>query len=234
MRCSDFMAHLQAPWRPSPHRPARARDTAPCVALAVLAAITLLVSPPSHARDLGVIGPVYAITEPSLIEVIQARLREMQANGGLERLQRESQARIRREVEQPAPVAGITRTTRARSFHFDPSIEVPYPITDADGRVIVAPGTRVNPLEVVSLSRPLLFIDARDTAQLNQAQRMLAERKGQMKLILTGGSYLDLMRRWKLAVFYDQQGHLTTQLGIRHVPALVTQDGKRLRIDELL
>jgi conjugal transfer pilus assembly protein TraW len=55
-----------------------------------------------------------------------------------------------------------------------------------------------------------------------------------VKLILTGGSYLDLMRRWKLAVFYDQQGHLTTQLGIRHVPALVTQDGKRLRIDELL
>ena len=57
---------------------------------------------------------------------------------------------------------------------------------------------------------------------------------GQVKLILTGGSYLDLMRRWKLAVFYDQQGHLTTQLGIQHVPALVTQDGKRLRIDELL
>ena len=86
----------------------------------------------------------------------------------------------------------------------------------------------------MSLSRPLLFIDARDKAQLDQAQRLLADRQGQIKLILTGGSYLDLMRRWKLAVFYDQQGHLTTQLGIRHVPALVTQDGNRLRIDELL
>lgn len=199
-----------------------------------LAAIALLFSQLVHARDLGVIGPVYAIAEPSLIEVIHAKLREMQMSGGLERLQRESQARIRREVEQPVPVAGITKTTRARSFHFDPSIEVPYPITDADGRVIVAPGTRVNPLDVVSLSRALLFIDARDTAQLDRAQRELGERKGQIKLILTGGSYLDLMRRWKLAVFYDQQGHLTTQLGIRHVPALVTQDGKRLRIDELL
>ena len=37
-----------------------------------------------------------------------------------------------------------------------------------------------------------------------------------------------------LVVKDGQQGHLTTQLGIRHVPALVTQDGKRLRIDELL
>jgi conjugal transfer pilus assembly protein TraW len=202
--------------------------------ITAIATVAVLASHCAHARDLGVIGPVYAIAEPSLLEVIQAKLRQMQANGDLSRLQRESQARIRREVEQPVPVAGITKTTRARSFHFDPSIEVPYPILDAEGRVIVAPGTRVNPLDTVSLSRPLLFIDARDSTQLDQAQRLLGERKGQLKLILTGGSYLDLMRRWKLAVFYDQQGQLSTQLGIRHVPALVTQDGKRLRIDELL
>jgi len=55
-----------------------------------------------------------------------------------------------------------------------------------------------------------------------------------VKVILTGGSYLDLMRRWRRPVFYDQQGNLTTKLGIRHVPALVTQDGRRLQIDELL
>ena len=200
----------------------------------LFATLALFACQSGHALDLGVIGPVYAIAEPSLIEVIQSKLREMQASGGLERLQRESQSRIRREVEQPTPVAGITRTTKARSFHFDPSIEVPFPIVDADGRVIVAPGTRINPLDTVSLSRPLLFLDARDSAQLEHAHRLLADRKGQLKLILTGGSYLELMRRWKLAVFYDQQGHLTTQLGIRHVPALVTQDGNRLRIDELL
>ena len=49
-----------------------------------------------------------------------------------------------------------------------------------------------------------------------------------------GGSYLDLMRRWKRPVFFDQQGQLTDKLGIRHVPALVTQDGKRLKIEEIL
>jgi conjugal transfer pilus assembly protein TraW len=52
-------------------------------------------------------------------------------------------------------------------------------------------------------------------------------------VILTGGSYLDLMRRWKRPVFFDQQGTLTDKLGIRHVPALVTQDGKRLKIEEI-
>lgn len=240
MHSSELPRHSSLPEPSGPARPHRQRtgqlDAAirKATALATILAATLLAAAGAHARDLGVIGPVYPIAEPSLIEVIQTQLRQMEASGGLERLQRESQARIRRQVEQPAPVAGITKATRARSFHFDPSIEVPYPILDADGRMLVAPGTRVNPLDTVSLSRPLLFIDARDSAQLERAQGLLRTHKGQVKLILTGGSYLELMRRWKLAVFYDQQGHLTTRLGIRHVPALVSQDGNRLRIDELL
>jgi conjugal transfer pilus assembly protein TraW len=210
----------------------RSSDRARIAAL-LLAVAGIALNHSAHAQHLGVIGPVYPIAEPSLLALIQSKLRELAANGGLERLQRESQARIRRQIEEPAPVAGITRTTTARTFHFDPSIEVPYPISDTEGRLIVAPGTRVNPLDVVSLSRPLFFFDARDAEQVERARRELAEQRGQVKLILTGGSYLDLMRRWKQTVYYDQQGLLTTRLGIRQVPARVTQDGRRLRIDEL-
>ncbi len=35
------------------------------------------------------------------------------------------------------------------------------------------------------------------------------------------------------AAYYDQQGVLTRRLGIAQVPALVSQEGKRLRVDEL-
>lgn len=240
MRCSELAIGLESPEtadvvrRSGTHISSMRVAVAACVVSMAFTAMALLTTTAAHASDLGVIGPIYPIAEPSLIEVIQNKLRDMQTNGGLERLQRDSQARMRREVEQPTPVAGISKATRARSFHVDPSIEVPYPITDADGRVIVAPGTRINPLDTVSLSRPLLFIDARDSTQLERAQQLLGAHKGQVKLILTGGSYLELMRRWKRPVFFDQQGRLTTQLGIRHVPALVSQDGKRLRIDELL
>ena len=98
----------------------------------------------------------------------------------------------------------------------------------------MAPGTKVNPLDTVSLSKALLFIDARDAAQVGRARGILDERGGKVKVILTGGSYLELMRRWKRAVFFDQEGTLTDKLGIRHVPAIVSQEGKRLRIDEFL
>jgi len=194
----------------------------------------LLLSTATQAQDLGVIGPVYPIAEPSLLEVIVAKLREADASGALARLQRDAQANVARALEEPSPIARVTKTTRARSFYYDPSIVVSYPITDADGSVIVAPGTKLNPLDTVSLSKSLLFIDARDAAQVDRARKLLDERGAKVKVILTGGSYLDLMRRWKRPVFFDQQGSLTERLGIRHVPAIVSQEGKRLRIDEIL
>lgn len=216
MRCSESMV--------------RAVRVASCVAAAAAAVFAVA----AHAQDSTIIGPVYPIAEPSLLDVILAKLRAADASGVIADLQRDAQARVRRGIEAPLPVPGIARTTTSRSFYHDPSIVVPYAITDADGKVIVAPGTRINPLDTVTLSKRLLFIDARDASQIGRAQQLLQEHAGRVKVILTGGSYLELMRRWKLPVYYDQRGRLTDRLGIRQVPALVTQDGSRLRIDELL
>jgi conjugal transfer pilus assembly protein TraW len=41
------------------------------------------------------------------------------------------------------------------------------------------------------------------------------------------------MKSWRIPVYYDQQGLLTRRLGIAQVPALVSQEDKRLRIDEM-
>ena len=96
-----------------------------------------------------------------------------------------------------------------------------------------AAGSRHNPLDVVSLSRHLLFFDARDARQVSRARELIQRYQGQLKAILTAGSYLDLMKAWRTPVYYDQQGVLTRRLGIAQVPALVSQEGKRLRVDEL-
>jgi conjugal transfer pilus assembly protein TraW len=195
--------------------------------------ITMVATAPASAQDLGVIGPVYPIAEPNLLDVILGKLRAAGEDGTLARLQRDALARVRQGVEDPAPAAGLVRTRHPRRFHHDPSIVVQEAIRDAEGRVIVPPGTVINPLDTVSLSQALLFFDARDREQVAQASKLIDARQGKVKVILTGGSYLDLMRRWQRPLFYDQQGTLTARLGIRQVPALVTQDGRRLRIDEL-
>ena len=44
---------------------------------------------------------------------------------------------------------------------------------------------------------------------------------------------LELVKAWRVPVYYDQQGTLTRRFGIGQVPALVSQEGLRLRIDEV-
>ena len=65
------------------------------------------------------------------------------------------------------------------------------------------------------------------------ARALIDHYAGRVKPILVAGSYLDLMKRWQIPVYYDQQALLTRKFGIERVPALVSQEGMRLRIDEL-
>ena len=83
------------------------------------------------------------------------------------------------------------------------------------------------------LSKHLLFFDARDPGQVTRARELIEHYQGKVKPILVGGSYLDLMKRWNKPVFYDQDGTLVRKFGIVAVPAIVSQEGQRLRIDEV-
>ena len=188
---------------------------------------------PARAVDLGTVGPTYAITEPNLLAFIEQRLREKERSGELARLEAQARARGSEAVTKPKPVAGLRTTESARSFYFDPSFTLDRNILDAQGHLLFAAGLRKNPLEVVSLSKHLLFFDARDRRQVARARELIASYQGKVKPILTAGSYLDLMKSWRTPVYYDQQGVLTRRFGITQVPALVSQEGMRLRIDEL-
>ena len=187
----------------------------------------------AHAEDLGAIGPTYAINEPNLLAFIEQRLREKERSGELARLEAQARSRGTEAVTQPKPVAGLRATETARSFYFDPSFTLDRNILDAQGHLLFAAGLRKNPLEVVSLSKHLLFFDARDRRQVARARELIASHQGKVKPILTAGSYLDLMKSWRTPVYYDQQGVLVRRFGITQVPALVSQEGMRLRIDEL-
>ncbi len=186
-----------------------------------------------RAMELGSLGPTYEISEPHLLQMIEQRLREKERNGELKRLEEQALERGIATVKNPPPVAGLNPTETARTFYFDPGFTLDRNLLGAKGELLFAAGTYKNPLEVVSLSRHLLFFDARDTRQVSKARQLMAFYQGQVKPILVGGSYLELMKSWRLPIYYDQQGRLTRRLGITRVPALVSQEGLRLRIDEL-
>lgn len=204
-----------------------------CLRLLVVAA-ALAASAHGRAVDLGTIGPLYPIAEPHLLDDIRQRLQEKERSGELKRLEQQARARSVSAVAHPKPVAGIRVAETARTFYFDPSFTLDRNVFDDKGQLLFAAGTRKNPLEVVALSKHLLFFDARDQRQVARARELIAFYQGRAKPILVGGSYLDLMKAWRLRVYYDQQGLLTRRLGITQVPAIVSQEGLRLRIDELV
>jgi conjugal transfer pilus assembly protein TraW len=188
------------------------------------------VATPALARDYGQQGAVWPITEPDLLTQIHARLTKLEKTGETARLNQELERRTIARVNRPEPVAGVGVASATRSWRFDPTITVERNIADDKGRVIIAAGTRVNPLDSVPLRSTLVFLDGDDPAQLTWAARRFGATRA--KLILVRGAPLELMRARQRRFYFDQGGSLVKHFGIRAVPATVEQQGRVLMITE--
>jgi len=185
------------------------------------------------AVDHGRIGPVYPVREPDMLEWIEQRVAAKVASGEALRYQQQQAEKIEKKLINPEPLQSVSKAVKGRTLYFDPTFTVSENVTDDRGQILVAAGTSINPLDRVGLSRPLIFFDARDPTQVAFAKRYLDAHASLAKPILVGGSYFDLMKSWQTPVYFDQQSALIRKLGIKHVPAIVVQEGKRLRIDEI-
>ena len=208
------------------------RGASPAVRAAAMVLAAALAAP-AHAKDLGVRGATWRVGEPDLLAQIEARLTDMQRSGALARLEAEARERARRRLEEPEPVPGIAPAREERSRLFDPAVTVARDIRTADGTLVAAAGTRVNPLERTTLVRDLLFVDGRRAAEIAWALARETEAGRPAKIVLLAGRPLDLARRHGRPFFFDQGGRLAARFGIAATPSLVVQDGTRLRIDEI-
>lgn len=185
---------------------------------------------PAFARDYGQQGAIWPIVEPDLLAQIGARLAHLEKTGETSRLNEELKRRTIARVNRPEPVAGLGAAVGTRSWRFDPTITVERDIADDKHRIILAAGTRVNPLDTMPLRAPLVFLDGDDPAQLAWATRRFGG--GPAKLILVRGAPLELMKARQRRFYFDQGGSLVKHFGIRAVPATVEQQGRVLLVTE--
>lgn len=196
----------------------------------ILLAASLGMATPALARDYGQQGAVWPVVEPDLLAQIHARLAHLEKTGETARLNEELKRRTIARVNRPEPVAGLGAATAGRSWRFDPTITVDRDIADEKGRVIIAAGMRVNPLDTVPMRAPLVFLDGDDPAQLAWAARRFGATRA--KLILVRGAPLELMKARQRRFYFDQGGSLVKHFGIRAVPATVEQQGRVLLVTE--
>lgn len=177
------------------------------------------------------VGPVYPIAEQDMLLTIEERLKSLEKSGELARIEEDAKARYKNYVERPEGVH-LPRAKKNRTYYVDPSITVPYDITDHKGRIIHPAGTTVNPLDHITLSKQLMFFDGDDPVQVEWARSMIKSDPLRLKPILTNGPVLELMKEWQLRLYFDQRGQLVEQFGIQAVPATLSQDGTKLKIVE--
>lgn len=199
----------------------------------VAALLAGLLIPMSYADDLGAIGPTYPIGEQSALDMIMERLKEKERTGELQRLQEEAIRRSVNSVKNMKPVEGIATAVERRERLIDPTVHYTKSVTTEDGRIVVPAGTKLNPLDMITLSKTLVFFDGRDRAQREAVRKLVAKDSKRVKPILVAGSWYDMSKAWKVQVFYDQKGTLSKRFGIQAVPAVIRQRGNMLSLEEI-
>lgn len=200
---------------------------------AYLSVVLLVLSQQVLSEDLGVIGPIYDIQERDLIVVMQEKLRAMQNTGELQKVEESYREQIIEGIERPRPVDGIRSAQIDRTYYIDPTYTLDKDVIDEQGRLMFRKGTQINPLDYAGLNQILIFFDGDDEKQREFVVKYLEEEKLPVKPILIAGAPLELMREWKREVFFDQGGVLSRHFRITASPAMIRQEEKRLRVDEI-
>ena len=84
------------------------------------------------------------------------------SKGKLDELNARFAERVKAKVMRPTPVAGMVAATESRTWEYDPTITLESDIRDAKGNLIAVAGQRINPLDKITMSEKLLFIDGDD------------------------------------------------------------------------
>jgi conjugal transfer pilus assembly protein TraW len=192
----------------------------------------------AEAKDLGIVGNSFKVTEEGFLAMIERKLKGLDTKS----LETKMQELAKRKVEEPVAVGGITRATEQREFAYDPSYILNEDVYLPDGKLLYAKGTTINPLDHISWQGKLVFIDSRDKEQVDWVKQIQdlqlneneipTEAERQAKMVLVAGKPIELERELGVAVYFDQAGELTSKFGIRHVPAIVEQEGKMLKVIE--
>lgn len=198
---------------------------------AILMMLCCLVLSSAYAKDLGVFGQTFVISEMDFMAYIQQKMASMQENGEWKRVQRQFKKTVKKHIDRPNPL-NLPRATSDRVWLFNPSVTVPYDVRNAEGTIIIPKGTTVNPLDRVNLSSTLLLFNGDDNEQLAWVIEEQAKHS-KVKLILTSGSIKQTVHQMKQAVYFDLNGFLCEKFKIKHMPALVYQVGHRLQIQEV-
>jgi conjugal transfer pilus assembly protein TraW len=186
--------------------------------------------------DFGVMGPVVDISEPDLIEVMQARAAQIDLAA--------AKQRAFESYWQRAPLVELGTVTEERVRRVDGTTMVTRDVRTPDGRLVAAAGTRINPFNVLPFTLRVVVFDARDGRQVETARRLVQETPaGRRPMVLLSGfdrntgwdGFDSLQQRLGVPVYLLTQ-EIRSRVKLERVPAVIemAEDGKAFSVREVL
>ena len=193
----------------------------------IVAALILKVA---IAANLGTFGKTYPIAENNLIEVIKTKAghlstAELTFHSSFD-------VTLDNQFQQKQSGVWLPGAMGSRTRFLDLTQRLSKDVVTPMGRVIAKQGTAVNPLSLVHLTTPLLFIDGSDEEHLAWAKHEIQQVPNSL-VILVHGNPLTLRKQWRREVYFDQGGKLSQRFELSVVPSKVTQAGLQLKIEEV-
>lgn len=174
-------------------------------------------------RNRPAVGEVYPITEPDMHETMRAKFASAdweKIRGGAEKRLADT---VLRDEELPA-------APRDRIRLVDVSSALVQDVLTPDGRVFAKAGTRINPLEFVTLDEAIIVFDPTNRFD-NRIVTEWRRRRPAVILVATHWSPL-LQSKFDQTVYVLDTG-LRDRFDIEYSPSLIEQVGKHMRVTEV-
>lgn len=169
------------------------------------------------------LGRVYPILEPDWREWIPKQLEKKLAHDP-EWWKKKLEAAFQRQT----PQWDLPEVSVPSSRVLDPSVTVRKPVFDRSGRLKFLP-VKVNPIDMVPLSRPILVLDGRKERQVDLAKRLP---KQPIVILITAGDPV-LLKRVLGQPVYSAPKEVFKKLEIERVPVLIRQENGKIKVEEI-
>lgn len=187
------------------------------LALAGMAAV-------ASAKDLGVQGSVWPITERDIRELVM----ESAARADWQAVQKDLE-KSAKEYADNLPRRTVSVAARTETRWIDPSItvdsDIKVPVKQANGeyewQVMYRAGTRVNPLKTAAPRNAMFFFSGSDAEQVALMKRLWAAAPGMiMPIDVSGSNVQKLSETAGFPVFYAHEAMLS-RFSINRAPSLL-------------
>ncbi|WP_249185283.1 TrbC family F-type conjugative pilus assembly protein [Burkholderia cenocepacia] len=179
-----------------------------------------------HGHAGRVVGNTYPVAEPDILAVIRERMRRVDWNKQIKHAVDDARQAPFNGVEMPV-------STKTASHLFDPSVTLSRDVTNpANGQIIAARGTRINPLQMQAFPYTVIAFDPYDPLQLRWAAEVVKRNPNTLAYVTRNAMHSDGRATWDVigTRTFTLDEKAASRFDIESVPTMVRQEGLSMRV----